>query len=200
MKKKLFVAITGASGAIYAKALLEHLANHSDHEILVSASEAGLRVLGAELGLMAKMADGNFGQWLNLKPESDASLQWLPANDIGAPPASGSNPLDAMAVAPCSMRTLAAIAHGLADNLITRAADVCIKEGRRLVLVPREMPLSAIHLENMLQLARLGVRIVPPCPGFYCAPRTIDDLVRSVIQRVVDQMGLELADWPRWKS
>ena len=198
MKKKLFVAITGASGAIYAKALLENLANHSQHEILVSASEAGIRVLRAELGANATMEDGNFAQWLNLKPESPSSLQWLPANDISAAPASGSNPLDAMAVAPCSMRTLAAIAHGLADNLITRAADVCIKEGRRLVLVPREMPLSAIHLENMLQLARLGVRIVPPCPGFYCAPRTIDDLVRSVIQRVVEQMGLEFPDPLRW--
>lgn len=118
--------------------------------------------------------------------------------DWMAPVASGSNPADAMAVCPCSMGTLGALAGGLADNLIERAADVMLKERRPLVLVPRETPLSAIHLENMLKLARAGAVILPPAPGFYAHPRTIEDIVDFVVARVLDQLGVAHALMERW--
>ena len=115
-----------------------------------------------------------------------------------APPASGSNPPDAMVVCPCTMGTLASIANGLSQNLIERAADVVIKEGRKLVLVPRETPYSAIHLQNMLELARLGVCILPPNPGFYHHPQTVQDLIDFVVARILDQLGVPHALVARW--
>ncbi len=115
-----------------------------------------------------------------------------------APVASGSNPADAMAICPCTMGTLAAIACGLADNLIARAADVMLKERRPLVLVPRETPLSAIHLENMLRLARAGVVILPPAPGFYDRPQSIAELVDFVVARILDRLGVPHSLGPRW--
>ena len=115
-----------------------------------------------------------------------------------APVASGSNPPDAMIVCPCSMGTLAAIAQGLADNLIERAADVVLKEGRKLVLVPRETPFSAIHLENMLRLSRAGAVILPPSPGFYHHPQSVQDIVDFVVARVLDQIGVPHALMQRW--
>ena len=192
-KRKVAIGITGASGAIYARALLEYLAQSGQFEVQVVLSDAGKRVIMEELG-GEKPAD-----WLRLSETEAQRLRWVPIADIGAAIASGSNPLDALAIVPCSMRTLAAVACGLADNALTRAADVCIKEGRRLVLVPREMPLSAIHLENMTKLARLGVRIVPPCPPFYHRPASIDDLIRPVVQKIVEQMGFEFANPIRWQ-
>ena len=115
-----------------------------------------------------------------------------------SPVASGSNPADAMAICPCSLGTLGAVAAGLADNLIERAADVMLKERRPLVLVPRETPLSAIHLENMLTLARAGAVILPPSPGFYGNPQSIADLVDFVVARILDQLGVSHALGPRW--
>lgn len=115
-----------------------------------------------------------------------------------APPASGSNPADAMVICPCSMGALAAIAHGMSDNLIERAADVSIKEKRPLILVPRETPLSVIHLENMLALARLGVTILPPAPGFYTHPGTVDDMVDFVVARILDQLRIPHTLMARW--
>ncbi len=119
-------------------------------------------------------------------------------DDIGAAPASGSFRADAMVVAPCSMKTLAAVACGLADNLLTRAADVTKKEGRPLLLVPREAPLSAIHLENMLKLARIGVRIIPACPGFYHNPQDIASLVDMLVGKICDSLGVEHDLFTRW--
>jgi 4-hydroxy-3-polyprenylbenzoate decarboxylase len=115
-----------------------------------------------------------------------------------APVASGSNPADAMVVCPCSMGTLASIALGTSDNLIERAADVSIKEGRKLVLVPRETPLSAIHLEHMLKLARLGVVILPPAPGFYSHPQTVQDMVDFIVARILDQLAVPHQLMARW--
>jgi len=197
--KSLLVGITGASGAAYGRLLLECLARAGTHDVFVVVSDAGRRVLREEVGAEVRPDDGNLAQWLRITPGEAARLLWIPVSDIGAAPASGSTPLEAMAVAPCSMRTLAAMAHGLADNALTRAADVCLKEGRRLVVTPRETPLSALHLENMLRLARLGVRIVPACPGFYHAPQTAEDLVRFVVQKIFEQMGLDFPDPIRWK-
>jgi len=115
-----------------------------------------------------------------------------------SPAASGSNPADAMVVCPCTMGTLAGIAQGLSDNLIERAADVTLKEGRKLVLVPRETPFSAIHLENMLKLARLGVVILPPNPGFYHHPQSVSDIVDFVVARILDHLGVAHELMPRW--
>jgi 4-hydroxy-3-polyprenylbenzoate decarboxylase len=120
------------------------------------------------------------------------------SNDLGASISSGSFPTDGMVVAPCSVKTLAAIAHGYGDNLVHRAADVVLKERRMLVLVVREAPLSAIHLENMLKLSRMGVIISPPVPAFYNKPRTIDDIVDHTVTRMLDLFGLHTSDTPRW--
>ena len=194
----ILIGITGASGAIYARTLLETLAACYDGEVLVVVSGPGRRVLREELGVtLAQPGEERFG-WLRLTAAQTEKIRLLPVEDMGAGPASGTFPLRAMAVVPCSMRTLAAISAGIADNLLTRAADVCIKEGRRLVLAPRETPLSAIHLENMLRLARLGVRIVPPMPAFYHGPQTVDDLARFVVQKIIEQMGLEFPNPVRW--
>jgi flavin prenyltransferase len=198
VEKPILIGITGASGAIYARVLLETLAVSHMGETLVVASDPGRRLLRDELGVTLGKPGGERFEWLRVAPAQREKVRLLPVEDIGAGPASGSFPLQAMAVVPCSMRTLAAIAAGLADNLLTRAADVCIKESRRLVLAPRETPLSAIHLENMLRLARCGVRIVPPMPAFYHAPQSIEDLARFVAQKIIEQMGLEFPDPVRW--
>ena len=121
-----------------------------------------------------------------------------PPNDVGAAIASGSFRCRGMAIVPCSMGTLAAIATGASDNLLTRAASVAMKEGRPLILVPRETPLSAIHLENMLKLARLGVRVIPAMPAFYTKPRDLADVVRFMVGKVLDQMGVDHELYPRW--
>jgi len=188
-KPRILIGITGASGAIYAQRVLERLARAGRHEILVVVSHAGRRLLAEELGADIGDAPGEFASWLRIDRADADRLRLLPVEDIGAGPASGSFRLDAMAIVPCSMRTLAAVSSGLAGNLLTRAADVCIKENRRLVIVPRECPFSAIHLENMLRLARLGVRIVPPSPGFYRHPETLDDLVDFVVEKILGALG-----------
>jgi len=183
----LVVAVTGASGAPYAVRLVEALAAAGRAVDLV-VSPAGARVLMEETGRT---------------PESLAAtetVRLLNFRDVGAPPATGSYRTAGMIVCPCSMGTLGRIAAGTAENLITRAADVALKEGRPLVLVPRETPLSAIHLENMLKLARLGVGIVPAMPGFYAGARTIEDLVEFQVARVLDRLGVEHAIRVEYKT
>ncbi|MBC7106532.1 MAG: UbiX family flavin prenyltransferase, partial [Firmicutes bacterium] len=150
---RIVVAMTGASGTVYGLTLLEELRTLGVETHLI-VSRAARLIAAEEAGL----------SWEDLRALAAFTYD---VDDLGAPVASGSFPHDGMVVAPCSMRTCAAIAHGLADNLITRAADVAIKEQRRLILLPREAPLSALHLENMLRLARLGVIIFPPVPAFY---------------------------------
>ena len=198
--QRVLIGITGASGAIYAQSLIEHLLERTDCEVIVVASAAGRGLIAEELGTETTANDGRLAKWIRADAARLANITWLPVDDISAGPASGSYRLDAMTIVPCSMRTLAAVAGGLADNLLTRAADVCLKEGRRLVMAPREMPFNAIHLENMLKLARLGVRIVPPCPPFYHKPETIDDLVQFIVQKIMEQMGLAFEGGVRWKG
>ncbi len=184
--KPYIVAITGASGAIYGVRLLEVLAEQKIPVELVISDTAKI-VIKEELGTTGDS---------HLK--GDSHLHVHDFHDFTAPIASGSYPTEGMVIIPCSMGTLGAIASGLSQNLIHRAADCTIKEGRKLVLVPRETPLSAIHLENMLKLARLGVKIVPPVPAFYGARQKVEDLVDFVVGKVLDQLGIQHALYPRW--
>jgi 4-hydroxy-3-polyprenylbenzoate decarboxylase len=181
---RLVVGITGGSCAIYGVALLKAL---------------------EQLNIETHLVVSRMGQYV-VEHECDMKLEELKSlaayyhdnNDLAAPIASGSFRADGMIIAPCSMNTLGAIAHGISNNLVTRAADVTIKEGRRLLLLPRETPLSVIHLENMLKLARLGVKIMPAAPGFYHQPETIGDLVNIMVGRTLDQMGIEHRLSKRW--
>ncbi len=196
--KTITVAFTGASGLPYGLRLLECLiAAHSRVFLLYSpaAQIVARQELELTLPTQPAAAASYFAERYGAQP---GQLTVFGREDWMSPVASGSNPADAMAVCPCSMGTLGALAAGLADNLIERAADVMLKERRPLVLVPRETPLSAIHLENMLKLSRAGAVILPPSPAFYGHPRTIEDLVDFVVARVLDQLGIEHSLGPRW--
>lgn len=186
MVQRLVVGITGASGAVYGVRLLEVLAPMPIETHLV-VSKWGQRTLEHETGRSLE----------DLRTLADR--HYAPG-DMAALMSSGSAALDGMAVAPCSARSLAAIACGLSENLIHRAADVMIKERRPLVLLVRETPLSAIHLENMLKLARLGVAILPPVPAFYNRPESIDAMVDYSVARMLDQLGLRRESGARWQG
>jgi len=189
----VFLGITGASGAPYAARLLEALAA-ADCEIGVCASSAGVEVLATELYGNAKLSrDEALARLLERAPQ--ATL--YEPNDWKAPYASGSAKVDAYVICPCSMGTLGTIASGAMQNLIHRAASVAIKEERRLIVMPRETPLSAIHLRNMLTLREAGATILFLAPGFYHGAETVDDLVDFVVARTLDQLGLEHAA-KRW--
>jgi 4-hydroxy-3-polyprenylbenzoate decarboxylase len=192
------LALTGASGLPYALRLLECLLG-AGCRVYVLASQVAHVVAKQEMDLTLPARPQELQQFLEerYRPQP-GQLRVFGREEWFAPVASGSNPPDAMVVCPCTMGTLAAIAAGLADNLIERAADVAIKEGRRLILVPRETPFSAIHLENMLKLARLGVVILPANPGFYHHPKSVQDLVDFVVARVLDQLGVPHQLMPRW--
>jgi 4-hydroxy-3-polyprenylbenzoate decarboxylase len=182
--RRLIVAITGATGAVYGVRLLEMLRDAAVETHLV-ISPWGRRTLLHETAFTVDQV------------QRLASVTYLP-NDQGAAISSGSFVTMGMAIVPCSMRTLASVAHGLADNLIHRAADVVLKERRTLLLAPREAPLSQIHLENMLKLSKMGVVICPPMPGFYQRPDTINDIVDHSVVRMLDQFGLHVDGPGRW--
>jgi 4-hydroxy-3-polyprenylbenzoate decarboxylase len=182
--KRVIVAITGATGAIYGVRLLEMLRDAAVETHLI-ISPWGRRTLLHETTYTIEQV------------QRLAGTTYAP-NDQGAAISSGSFLTMGMAIVPCSMRTLASVAHGLGDNLIHRAADVVIKERRKLLLAPREAPLSDIHLENMLKLSRMGVIICPPMPGFYQRPATIDDIVTHSVVRMLDQFGVNSDGSGRW--
>ncbi|MBT9613063.1 MAG: UbiX family flavin prenyltransferase [Burkholderiales bacterium] len=197
-EKTITVAITGASGMPYALRLIECLLA-ANCRVYVAASQVAAIVAKQEMDLTLPARAQELQDFLNQRFKTTADqLQVFGREEWFAPIASGSNPPDAMVVCPCTMGTLAAIAAGLADKLIERAADVVIKEGRKLILVPRETPFSAIHLENMLKLARLGVVILPANPGFYHHPQSVQDLVDFVVARVLDQLAVPHQLLPRW--
>ena len=183
---RIIVGISGATGAIYGVRILERLRDAGVETHLV-ISRWGARTLMHETPYSREQV------------EALASFTYSPG-DMGAAISSGSFRTDGMIVAPCSAKTLAAIAHGFGDHLIHRAADVVLKERRRLVLLVREAPLSDIHLENMLTLSRVGAVVLPPLPAFYNHPRTIDDLVDHTVSRVLDQFGLETSGVERWSG
>jgi flavin prenyltransferase len=192
------LAFTGASGMPYGVRLLECLLRSGVRVFLLYSSVAQVVARQEmDLALPARAAEAErfFADRFGAQP---GQLQAFGRDEWFAPVASGSNPPDAMVVCPCTMGTLAAIAAGLADHLIERAADVMLKEGRKLILVPRETPLSAIHLENMLRLSRAGAVILPANPGFYHHPREVSDLVDFVVARVLDQLQIAHDLIPRW--
>jgi len=192
------VALTGASGLPYGLRLIDCLVRAGVHT-WVLYSQAAQIVAQQEMSLTLPGRPAEAEAWLTQRYQpAPGQLKVFGREEWFAPVASGSNPADAMVVCPCTMGALAAIAQGLSDNLIERAADVMIKEGRKLVLVPRETPLSVIHLENMLKLARLGVVILPPAPGFYTHPKTVDDMVDFVVARILDQLSISHQLMPRW--
>jgi 4-hydroxy-3-polyprenylbenzoate decarboxylase len=188
----LTLAITGASGAPYAVRLLREL-NRAAVPVRLIVSDTGWRLLAEELDITDETGLRNAtGDWSHVVAYSD--------RDRGATPASGSAPSRGMVICPCSMGTLASIAQGTTRSLIERAADVVLKERRPLVVVPRETPYSAIHLENMLRLTRAGAVVLPASPGFYHRPATIDDLIGFVVGRVLAQLGISTDVGPRWAS
>ncbi len=193
MNKKLTVtvALTGASGLRYGLRLLECLLTDG-HTVYLLISEAARAVAIHEENLIIPGQTSLVAEFLQQRFQfASEQLSVFSANEWTAPIASGSAVVDAMVVCPCSSGSLAAIANGLSNNLIERAADVMLKEQRQLILVPREMPLSAIHLENMLKLARLNTTIMPASPGFYHQPKSIDDLVDFVVARILTTLGLK---------
>ena len=183
--KRIVVAISGASGAVYGVRLLQMLHELGGVQTHLTVSDAG---------------------WLNVQQELDLPRDQVealadvvyPVRNIGAALASGSFQCDGMVIAPCSMRTLAAVAHGLSDNLITRAADVMLKERRRLILMVRETPLNLAHLRNMTSVTEMGGIVFPPLPAFYQKPQTVAELVDHTVSRVIDLLGLPQASSQRW--
>ena len=196
--RRMTVAFTGASGLPFGLRLLECLIRAGIQVDLVYSAAAQLvarQECDLTLPSQPREATRMLGERCGAR---DGQLTVYSRDDWMAPMASGSNPGDAMAICPCTMGTLGAIANGLADNLIERAADVMLKERKPLVLVPRETPLSAIHLENMLKLARAGAVILPPAPGFYTHPQTVADLVDFVVARILDHLAVPNTLLPRW--
>jgi 4-hydroxy-3-polyprenylbenzoate decarboxylase len=199
MNQTICLALTGASGMPYGLRLLECLLA-AGCRVQLLYSQAAQIVARQEMNfdLPSRPAEARAALLARTPTVDPEKLAVFGREEWFAPVASGSNPPDAMVVCPCSMGTLAAIAQGLADNLIERAADVVLKEGRKLVLVPRETPFSVIHLENMLRLARAGAVIVPPSPGFYNHPQNVDDLVDFVVARILDQLAVPHELGRRW--
>src|SRR5688572_26114612 len=198
---ELTVGITGASGAIYAHRTLVHLAaSGAVDRINLILSDSAKTVAMVELGFELRSADEKkINEWIGL-PSDSKMVRLHRLDNMAATPSSGSHPQAGMIIVPCSMGTLGAIASGAGTNLIHRAADVCLKEGRKLVLVPRETPYNAIHLENMLRLSHAGVRILPASPGFYHRPTTIDELVEHFCNRVLDQFDIPHSRKSEWKG
>jgi 4-hydroxy-3-polyprenylbenzoate decarboxylase len=189
MKKNYIVAICGASGVIYGVTLIKELLLRP-FGIHVILSPDGKNVLAHELGYEGSLTDlikKRFGQ----TQHNDAKLVEYDPHSFLAPSASGSFKHNGMAVVPCSMKTLSAIASGFADNLINRSADICMKEKRPLILVPRETPLNRIHLKNMLRVSEAGAVIIPPSPAFYSKPETVQDMVDFIVARILDHLDIK---------
>jgi len=198
MKPTIAVALTGASGMAYGLRLVEALVR-ADARVYLLYSQAAHVVAKQELDLVlpprAADAERYFSDRYSAK---SGQLRVFGREDWFAPVASGSNPPDAMVICPCTMGTLAAVAAGLSDNLIERAADVILKEGRKLIVVPRETPFSALHLENMLKLSRAGAVILPANPAFYHHPKSVEELVDFIVARILDHLGVAHDLVQRW--
>jgi flavin prenyltransferase len=198
--RKILIAITGASGSIYAQRMTEFLLTTDVGRIYLIASDAGKQVVDFELkksndpGSLKRILNGEL-----LDSEKD-KIRIFKSNDLFAPVASGSSVPDTMVILPCSMGTVSRVAAGMSSNLLERSADVILKQKKHLVICPRETPLSQIHLRNMLTLSELGVDIVPPMPAFYQKPKTIDDMVDFVVGRVCEMINLSHEFYEPWNK
>ena len=187
---KIVIGIAGASGIVYGTRLVERCATLGlEVHLLVSAS--AWKVMQAEMGIAGASPSSPLTDWLRLDPAQAAAIRTYNIRDIAAPMASGTFRARGMIVMPCSMKTVAAIAHGYTDNLLTRCADCFLKERRPLVLVPRETPLSTIHLQNLLACAEAGAHVVPAMPGFYANPQSLDDIVDFMVMKVLDLLDID---------
>ena len=192
------VAITGASGAPYGLRVLRALIA-GGHNVYLTITGDGLHILNDETGLMLKGSETDIQFALEKHLEAkEGQLRYFDEDNMYAPIASGSAPVDGMVVIPCSMKALSSIANGFASNLIERSADVTIKEKRKLIIVPRETPFSTIHLRNLLSLAEAGCHIIPAMPAFYHHPKKVQDMVDFIAGRVLDALGVENDLSPRW--
>jgi 4-hydroxy-3-polyprenylbenzoate decarboxylase len=199
MGKKIIVGITGASGAIYAQRLLHYLEESNDVEVVnLVITSAGATVIREELELKFSGVRENDAELLLGRTTN--KIIHFPAKDIGASIASGSYPVDAMVIIPCSVNTLGILAAGIVRDLVHRAADVTLKENRKLIIVPRETPLNRIHIENMLRLQQAGAIIIPAMPAFYHHPKTILDVVDHFVFRVMDHLGIPYPDANIWQG
>jgi 4-hydroxy-3-polyprenylbenzoate decarboxylase len=198
---ELTLAITGASGAIYAhRTLVQMAASGAVERINLIMSEAARTVARVELGTnLSELESRAVNEWVGL-PLDSTLIRAHRLDNMAAKPASGSHVQAGMVIVPCSMGTLGAIASGACTNLIHRAADVTLKEGRKLVIVPRESPYNSLHLENMLRLAHAGARILPASPSFYHRPRTIEELVDHLVFRILDQFSIPHSQATRWQG
>ncbi|HWD40598.1 MAG TPA: flavin prenyltransferase UbiX [Fimbriimonas sp.] len=193
---KLVVGITGASGAIYAQRFLLRAASQFS-EVHLIVSEQAIQVAQTELGITLSRQSWSTREWLGA---DCPSVRLLDERDYFTPPASGSFRHDGMVVIPCSMGTAGRIAHGISNDLLTRSADVCLKEKRPLILVPREMPWNLIMLRNLTQLAEAGATIVPACPAWYHRPSSLEELADTVVGRVLQLLGVEQDLVPQWQA
>lgn len=198
LKSPVTVALTGASGAQYGLRLIEALVA-ADHQVWVMVSKAAHLVIATETDVELPARPDRLAQTLTRRSgAAEGQIRCFGREDWMAPVASGSGAPSAMVICPCSTGTLSAVACGASNNLIERAADVALKERRRLILVPREAPFSAIHLEHMLALTRMGAVILPAAPGFYHRPTCVDDLIDFIVARILNQLGIEHDLMPRW--
>lgn len=184
---KLVVGITGASGAIYAQRFLIQAARHYQ-EIFLILSDQAIQVSATELGVAPKREAFCTKQWLG---EELPNIKLLDSKNYFTPPASGSFRHDGMVIVPCSMGTAGRIANGISDDLLTRSADVCLKEGRKLILVPREMPMNVIMLRNLTHLAEAGATVLPACPAWYGKPKSLEELADTVVARILQHLAIE---------
>jgi 4-hydroxy-3-polyprenylbenzoate decarboxylase len=195
MTGRLVVAMTGASGAIYGVRFLRQASKHFQ-TIYLAVSEQAMQVAGMELDRPVNARNLSTETLLGERLDN---IVFLDKKDYFSPPASGSFRHDGMVIVPCSMGTAGRIANGISDDLVTRAADVCLKERRKLILVVRETPWNLIHLRNMTQLAEAGATIMPAAPGFYYKPKTIEELADTVVARILQQLGIEQKVMPQWQ-
>lgn len=184
---RLVVGVTGASGAIYAQRFLIQAAKHYK-EIYLILSEQAIQVAATELGVAPRRENFSTKEWLG---EDYPQIKLLDSKNYFTPPASGSFRHDGMVIVPCSMGTAGRIAHGISDDLLTRSADVCMKERRPLIVVPREMPMSTVMLRNLATLSEVGATVIPACPAWYYKPATLEDLADTVVARILQTLGVE---------
>jgi flavin prenyltransferase len=193
---KLVVGVTGASGAIYAQRFLIQAARHYS-EVFLILSDQAIQVAATELGVAPRRLNFETTAWLGVDLPN---LKLLDSKNYFTPPASGSFRHDGMVIVPCSMGSAGRIANGISDDLLTRAADVCLKEGRKLIVVPREMPMNVIMLRNLTTLAEAGATVVPACPAWYSNPQSLEELADTVVARILQNLGIEQHLHKPWMS